>query len=273
MGAIKFGVNIVSCLRPGLSGLLRGTFFDPQVAIRLAIEAGMDFLMILPIRGMTKKLPTELHCYYCGEAWNAGSFWTWLFHGRGTDGSPMMLHDFALFPQQKNCYNMVCNWRDSGSTLIRHKLEPTGLDEPGLVELHPGLDKTPEELLDFFKENNQQLVVDSLHLIRDYRAEEIVANPKRQAGTSPLGANPKERLESMVTLQPFLAPVFHLNLRAIWYPNMDAYDIFEKWCGLTNHFEERYVIIECEPEYKLTRKQMIDNLKFAKKMVLWRADR
>ena len=262
MNTLKVGVNIVSCLRLGLSGIFRGTLFDPQAAIKLALEAGMDFLQILPLRGMTQSLPSGIPCTFCEGAWNAGTFLTWLTRTKGIAGSPMNLHDCVLFPSPDKCEALTDFWTKAGSKLIQHEL---GGD---LIELYPGLNKTPEELLKLLLGSNQRLVVDAFQLLRNYRPDEIVADPRRIAGTSPLGVDALERFEIMQILAPVFAPVFHLNLREPQSPSIPPYYVLREWLRLTNQYDERWIVIEAESNLRWPRQETIDSLAFAKEATL-----
>ena len=247
MGNIKIGINIVSLayLRPSRNGL----FATPQELINIAEDIGLDFVMTLTTRGASgNETPTEF-IKFCEGPWNASTIADFLLRRPGTIGTPAQLHDMVLFPNPEECQKLAKSWTDQG---IRRIYQQTR--SASLVELHPGLDLTPSQLSIGCQVFGYELVVDTRHLQRGYRPDEIKAKPERAGKPSPLGTTLESQLEGMEMLGDYLADVMHFNIDAKDYVPMirsqaqdKNYEIVRQWKRLTTQYKTRYIVLEFRP--------------------------
>lgn len=152
-----------------------------------AREAGYDFLQVVPFRssghyyfhkeqaihGVSETwkstLERGLSVLYVEEAWNPA------YTHRGKEPlTPIKLEDRLFFPSRWQCVGIVDFFRKWGATLIVHHMEDSR-NENSLLEVHPGLWKTAEEIRDTVAD--QRLVLDLYHLRRYPEPYELAHKP------------------------------------------------------------------------------------------------
>jgi hypothetical protein len=79
-----------------------------------------------------------------------------------------------------------------------------------LVEVHPSLDMTAEEIVVRCEATGCYLVLDLNHVRREYRPDEIVVDPKRQGKPSPFGLDIQGWKQAIKVMAPFIS-VIHVN--------------------------------------------------------------
>lgn len=242
--AVSLGINIASLayLCPGTNHL----FATPNQLIKLAREIGFDFVMALPLRGATgQEEPAEYIRFY-EEAWNPGTIWDSLCRRFGPEGPPR-LHDILLFPSPEQCWEVSEKWLHRGVERVDHDFS-----RASLVEVSPRLDMEPMQILQCCRETGARLVIDTSHLQRNYRADEILVNPSRAGKPSPLGLSLDDWLAAIDLWAPVLAPVMHLNVDAQAFANVregNARLITRRWLKATAGLNQQ-VIMEFRPSWK-----------------------
>lgn len=243
MPTIYIGFNVASLvyLAPWLAPLGRVTP-SPAALCARAKRLGSRFVQLLPLRGATGEEEGKL----CEGAWNPGTVWDWLTgnpNGRLGRRHPK---DIVLFPSPERCDEVVTSWGLGGSYVIDHQFTDTRL-----IELHPGLDRTPAEIVEACQQYNAKMVVDGLHLQRGYRPDEIEMKPIRAGQPSPLGTNLDDWVATLDVLRSVLAPVFHFHptdiTKLLDYEEPISYHLLHKWLELTKCHKERWIVIEYAP--------------------------
>lgn len=244
--ALHFGVNVASLvhLAPWLAPLGRVTP-SPTALCARAKRLGFDFVQLLPLRGATGREEGQ----FCEEAWNPGSVWDLLTSNPNGKLGQRHLQDIVLFPDSLACANAVTAWTTRHLTgggdevlWIEHEFNLVRQ----LVELHPGLDLSPAQIVRECKDHQSKVVIDTHHLQRGYRPDEVERAPIRAGKPSLLGVGMDDWMQTLETLQPVLAPVLHFHVAGLsccWAESR----LTGKWLDLTSHFEERWVVLEYQP--------------------------
>lgn len=218
-------------------------FPTPTQLIEAAKWVGFDFCMVLPMRGATgQEGPADYIRYYEG-AWNAGTMWDLIFGRPGTYGTPPTFKDVLLFPGQEACESITTCWDRSGIQRIGHGFSTR------FIEISPRLDMTPWMIINNCERTGCKLVVDTNHLQREYRLDEIMLDPDRKDMPSPLGSNLHDWLTAIEHWQPHLADVMHLNVNPQKFlddQEQNAIAITRCWLEHMRH-EDRYVVLEYRP--------------------------
>ena len=169
MSSQRVGVNIGSWLPWPIV---------PKIGLRLAAQmtrqVGGSFWQLLPLRGVTAKTikKVDIPSLYLQRAWNPISFWDQLRGRMGADKMKATWIDVVFFPPPKKSeqrFNELL--KVTGATHVYHHLQ-TGVGN-FLVEIHPGLKKTPEELVVWAQQQRRGepvFALDTRHLRR--RCEE-----------------------------------------------------------------------------------------------------
>ena len=187
----KVLVSIVSMIRlePHL-GLLPGCLFRrPADLITDALEIGYSGVQAIPIRGLTGEEP---NIGLFEDAWYTRRWRTHI--------------DWVLFPKISECNRITGVLRNRQIPQIHHSFER----DNKLVEVSLALDMTAEEIVAQCEATVCVLVLDTSHIRRSHRPDEIVANPNLQGKPSPFGVNVTEWKRVIKTLAPYIA-VIHVN--------------------------------------------------------------
>lgn len=240
--SIQIGINIISLafLSPGINHL----FATPGQLIKLAWEIGFDFIMALPLRGATGWEEPDDFIKFYEQAWNPGTIWGFLTRQCGKEGPPRP-HDILLFPSPAKCAEITLTWGMRAIREIGHDFSTR------LVEIAPRLDMGPRTILYKCRETGCQLVIDTSHLQRGYREDEILLDPDREGRRSPLGQTLDQWLAAIELWQPHLANVMHLDVNPFLFLDDRlglTIKIFRCWLECTRHFEDRYIVLEYQPE-------------------------
>lgn len=181
---IRYAVNVVSLMHIGHQpDRFPGCFFAlPEVLIEEALAAGYDGVQMLPIRGSTGN---EDGVLLFEDAWNAvPSLWHALRHYPGAAGLPSCINDWVVSPTPMECEQVVSAMQHRDLPQVVHQFDGR---IGHLVEVHPGLDMTPEQIIEKCGQTGQRLVLDLEHLYRNYREYEVEVKPSRAGKLSPLG--------------------------------------------------------------------------------------
>lgn len=245
--ALNICVNIASLvhLAPWLAPLGRVTP-SPTALIKRARAIGFDSVQLVPLRGATGQEEGK----FCENAWNPGSIMDFLA-GRPGELGHRHLQDIVLFPGWLRCFGTRMHWELIGKIpLIRHGFSENA-PVPQLVELHPGLDLGAEAIAEECRCRLCQIVVDTHHLQRGYRSDEIETKPERAGQPSPLGCCWYDWVQTLETLQPVLAPILHFHptnaSELLGYEEPISYRLLHKWLELTKCHEERWIVLEYAP--------------------------
>ena len=201
---IQFGISIVSLMHIGRQRGVKfpGCFFaPPEELIETALGLGYDGVQALPIRGLIGR---ENGIRLFEDAWNAvPSLQYALRHYPGASGVPSCLNDWVVSPTPLECEQAVTEMAHRRIKQVVHRFDG---DVNHLVEVHPGLDMTPEQIVEKCKQTGQWLVLDTEHISRGYRDYEIAVKPGRASKLPPLG----ESRRAAAVLSPWVS-VIHLK--------------------------------------------------------------
>lgn len=178
-----FVVNIVSLTHLGFQwqGFPGCCFALPQQLIEDALKIGYAGVQALPIRGLTGE---EDRILLYEDAWNAvPSLLHGLRHKTGASGMPSCINDWVVSPHPEHCREVSERLEKRVIIKVSHQFD---FCKRHLVEVHPGLDMTPEQIVARCEKTGQRLVLDNEHLFRPYTASEIAAKPERAGKASPL---------------------------------------------------------------------------------------
>ena len=188
-------------------GLFPGCMFrQPKDLIADAMKIGYSGVQAIPIRGMTGY---EEGIELFEDAWNpVDSLWQALRHLPCGSGAPSCINDWVVSPDLKTCRGIVTNLSNRGISEIHH-----GFDNPDikLIEVSPGLDMTPYEIAEYCRQHPELgLVLDTSHIRRGYRSDEVREDSDRTDKPSPLGITIGEWESAIKKLAPFIR-VIHVN--------------------------------------------------------------
>jgi|GEM_PF-1803205 len=260
---IEVGVNMaaINYLRPRRGHL----FATPLQLANRAREIGFNLCIGLPFWGADGySEPADFMRFY-EDAWNPTTFMGFIKKTWGEEG-PAHLHDFLLFPSPAECARISRIWADRGIAEIHHDFKQTqqtcaqwqdrGIAKicddfsSELVEVSPRLDMGPVDILFRCQKKGHRLVVDTRHLQRRYRKDEILVDPERAGRPSPLGTNIGHWLYALDIWQEVLAPVMHLNVDAQNFLNdqeLVSVELLKHWLLLTGKHKCRMIILEYHP--------------------------
>lgn len=151
--------------------------FGPVVAVIITRFAGFGFWQILPLRGITVVLlkllkPVGVWVRFAQPAWNATTLWAHLRGKLGAEGMPTMWQDVFFFPGPKICKRRFEDFIfELGARDVDHYTGHS-FTANGLVEIHPGLQKTPAQLSELASTQGVRFVIDTRHLRRQGRESE-----------------------------------------------------------------------------------------------------
>ena len=155
-----------------LASYLPWTAVNAMSVARGARQAGYTFIQVLPFRSVTVHLRHMLEPRYVEEAWNPA------YTHRGADPkTPILLHDRLFFPSRQRCTELFTAFRRLGARWITHDLTDFHTTRDALLEVHPGLWLTPEEIAR--QCGAPRLVLDLYHLRRPPRTDELAHRPQR----------------------------------------------------------------------------------------------
>ncbi len=166
------GLNIGSLL-PWVAIPILG----PIIAALITKFAGFGFWQILPLRGITVfllRLPKLVGVWvrFAQPAWNATTLWAHLRGRLGSEGMPTMWQDLLFFPGPEICKRRFEDFiLKLGARDVDHYTGQS-FTANGLVEIHPGLQKTPVQLVHLAKTQGVRFVKDTRHLRRAGRESE-----------------------------------------------------------------------------------------------------
>lgn len=181
---IKFGISVVSLMHVGLqwTKFPGCCFSSPENLIDEALIMGYNGVQMFPVHGVTGK---EAAVLMFEDAWNAvPSLWHALRHRTGAGGAPSCINDWVVSPPPSGCRKIVSSFRERGITQVVHNFD--GVPNH-LVEVNPSLDMTPEQIVNECMKTGQRLVLDTEHLYRGYRDDEVSVKPERAHQPSLLG--------------------------------------------------------------------------------------
>lgn len=277
---VKYLINIVSLMRfePHLVGIPECFFRKPFLLIEDALNIGFGGVQAVPTRGMTGY---EANILLYEDAWNpVDSLLQAIRHIPGAAGKPSSIIDWVVSPNPDTCRRIQDRLSYRGIPIISHQLrnELYTLWKPGLLEIHPGLDLTAEEILAFCKSSlNTRLVLDTYHLRRGFRSDEVFEKPERNGRTSPLGKFEIHWARTIRTLAPYTS-IIHLNpgddpteMEAFLLAPLSTITgrLFHDMLMDTQKHEYITVVVECRPKLfgKGGLEQARKALEVAKKMV------
>lgn len=172
---VRIGINIVSLMHLGGQwAKFPGCFFArPTKLIEMALDLGYDGVQALPIRGLTGE---EEGIILSENVWNSvPSFWHAFRHKPGESGAPSNITDWVVSPPPQIYHQVSERLERRGIPKIVHRFD----DNPAhLVEVHPGLDMTPDQIVEQCKGTGQGLVLDTWHLRRKPERHELAHRPK-----------------------------------------------------------------------------------------------
>lgn len=166
------GLNIGSLL-PWVAIPILG----PIIAALITRFAGFGFWQILPLRGITVVLlrllkPAGIWVRFAQPAWNATTLWTHIRKKPGAEGMLTMWQDVLFFPSPSTCKRRFKSFiLEIGARDVDHYTGHS-FTANGLVEIHPGLQKTPTQLAQLAKAQGVRFVTDTRHLRREGRERE-----------------------------------------------------------------------------------------------------
>lgn len=204
---VRYLINLASMMQfePHLAGVPECFFRRPCDLITDALEAGYDGVQVIPLRGMDGE---EQNIAFFEEAWNpVWSFPQALRHLPGRSGAPSQREDWVVSPNPTECSRIEDRLRLRGIREIHH-----GFSTPGakLVEVSPALSMTASQIARNCDGFGIRLVMDTWHLRRGYRSDEIYLGPIRANRPSPLGETEEDWFRTIDTLVPHVAMV-HVN--------------------------------------------------------------
>lgn len=206
---LYFLINAVSLMRIGLQWERPpGCFFArPERLGDLAMDLGYVGVQALPIRGLQGD-EDGIRLYE--DAWNATtSLWQALRHRPGAAGLPSCLNDWVVSPTPKEC-QVICEVMEGRR--IPRVIHHFDREPRHIVEVHPGLNMTPEQIATQCAETGQCLCLDTLHLSRGW----LTADPSRADRLSPLWAP-----DNLKVLAPFTQVIhFHPDDTGNLYPHV-----------------------------------------------------
>lgn len=147
---IRYAISIVSGLCVGYRGSLRppGCFFiSPEQTIKAMYELGFDGVQAIPIWDMEITEAIAEMILLSQGPWNAvPSLPAALRHEKGTLGVESNWRDWLISPPADVCAQMVEEMNAHGIRRISHDVNRT---VGQLIELHPGLDMTVDEIISY----------------------------------------------------------------------------------------------------------------------------
>jgi hypothetical protein len=165
--------------RLGLSMMSVYTYsaLTPIKVSRWAKTAGLEFLQVLPHRGIDGYEKFALPALYVEDAWNPVWNLPQALRGEeGDKGMPSDWHDWAGFPNPKKCdqvYERLIAINHARP--IAHNFKDAARGR--LVELCPEIDKAPEEIDLICGRDGYQLVLDTEHIVRNWRGYDDPESP------------------------------------------------------------------------------------------------
>lgn len=188
-----------------LASYLPWTAVSAQRVAYWAKAAGYEFLQVVPFRSVSVLVNGVLPVIYLEEAWNPA------YGARGPDPlTPILWHDRLFFPSREACIAAVHQFRQFGARLISHDVGDLAAGDPDmLVEVHPGLWRTPREIA--AELCGDRLVLDLYHMRRTPRVDELAHRPCSVSVTESLLGRWEE---SLLILLPRAAVVHVSPLRS-----------------------------------------------------------
>lgn len=242
-GGVLIGINVVSLafLAPGRHGL----FTTGSRLIELAKELGFDFVQALPVRGTKCEDAANPIVRYYEDAWNPGTLKDFLLR-RPRAEAPPRLHDILLFPSPSECKAISKCWEGRGVKKIGHDFKSR------LVEVSPSLNMGANNIFWQCRSHGNSLVIDTSHLQREARSDEIAGDPDLAAHPPLFLKNLEQRLAALEMWRPYLAEVMHFNVNANEYlggGEQNAVRILRHWLVQTKTMKERFIVLEYRPEH------------------------
>jgi hypothetical protein len=240
-GGVLIGINVVSLayLAPGRHGL----FTAGSRLIELAKELGFDFVQALPVRGAKCEDAVSPLVRYYEDAWNPGTLKDFLLRQSKAGGAPR-LHDILLFPSPSECKAISACWEGRGVKKIGHDFKSR------LVEVSPGLNMGANDIFWQCRSHGNSLVIDTSHLQREARSDEIAGDPDLATHPPLFLKNLEQRLAALEMWRPYLAEVMHFNVNANEYlggGEQNAVRILRHWLVQTKTMKERFIVLEYRP--------------------------
>lgn len=204
---------------------------------------------MLPVRGSTGAETGRIISFE--KAWNASTIPQFLLRRNGTAGTPSKFHDVLVFPSPVDCNRIEGQLSQRKITEVCHRFPLQQAGRVRLVEVNPGLDKTAEEIAEACQKYRYRVVIDTYHLMRGYRPDEIALRPERAGKPSPLGTKPYEWKKAIEILAPYTAG-FHLNVdREAYFGGLGytkEYLLFKGDDDIASRYQDGiFVIVETKP--------------------------
>lgn len=200
---VRYAESVVSLMHIGRqrAGFPGNLFAPPEELINQALDIGYAGVQALPIRGLTGR---ENDILLFEDPWNAvPSLWHALRHYPGASGLPSCLNDWVVSPTPLECEQAVAEMAQREITQVVHHFDGNA---DHLVEVNPGLDMTPGQILEKCEQTGHRLVLDTEHICRGYRNYEIAVKSERKGKPSPLG----ESHRAAAILSPWVSAI-HLK--------------------------------------------------------------
>lgn len=166
---LQIGISIAS-LFPGIN-IFHGK-------LHYFLRDYIDFIEILPTRGISAKTIFDIHVRGISEAWNPGTLQEVISGKIKKNSLAPKFQDWIMFPSKEECQKRFTQLRKKYKTYITvHTIKEwkkyNNLGIKVYLEVNPGLDMTVIEILDWVKNKGKILALDLYHLRRNLRKDEI----------------------------------------------------------------------------------------------------